>query len=142
MMDRREFFLKLCALSGSLVLPAGCSQSGGDAASIGLPAGPVSNTPLAFSKQSFLATIDTVFSVTHNVYGVIDLQLGLVVDEHYTPEAEQFTIALNGPDMPVLDEGVYQVYNDDLGNFDLFIQPGDPTAGQQTYVASFSLLST
>lgn len=141
MMDRREFFLKLCALSGSLVLPAGCSQSGGDSASIGLPVEPLGNSPVAFSKQSFLDTIDTVFSVSHNVYGVIDLQLNVVVDEIYTPESEQFTISLNGPDLPVLDEGTYQVYNDDLGNFDLFIQPGESSTGQQSYVAVFSLLN-
>ena len=140
MMDRREFFLKLCALSGSLVLPVGCSQDGGTT-SVGLPDGPV-NTAVAFSKQSFLSTIDTVFSVTHDFYGVVDLQLNLVTDEFYTPEAEQFSISLSGPEVPVLEEASYAVYNDDFGNIDLYIQPGESGNGQQKYVAVFSLLNT
>jgi hypothetical protein len=140
MMDRREFFLKLCALSGSLVLPVGCNQDGGTA-SVGLPDGSTS-TAVAFSKQSFLNTIDTVFSVTHDVYGVVDLQLNLVTDEIYTPEAEQFSISLSGPELPVLEEASYAVYNDDLGNIDLYIQPGESGNGQLKYIAVFSLLNT
>jgi len=140
MMDRREFFLKLCALSGSLALPLGCSQDSGTAA-IGLPDGSTS-TAVAFSKQSFLNTIDTVFSVTHDFYGVVDLQLNLVSDEIYTPEAEQFSISLSGPEVPVLEEASYAVYNDDLGNIDLYIQPGESSNGQQKYIAVFSLLHT
>lgn len=141
MMDRREFFLKLCALSGAAILPAGCSQDGGTASVAPLPL-PDTSTPLALSKQSFLNTIDTVFSVTHDLYGVVDLQLTRVVDEIYTPEAEQFSIALSGPDAPLLEEASYAVYNDDLGNIDLYIQPGEAVDGQQAYIAVFSLLNS
>ena len=143
-MDRREFFKKFCALSGSLVIPlgmipAGCSQDG-TATDVNLPISPTTSTAI-FSKQAFDDSIDTVFSVTHAVYGVIDLQLNLVADETFIPEAEQFSISLSGPETPVLQEDRYEVYNDNLGNIDLYIQPGDASNGQQHYVAVFSLLN-
>ena len=144
-MDRREFFKKLCALSGTLIIPAGfipagCSQDGGTA-DVSLPVAPT-NTATAYSKQSFENTIDTVFSVTDETYGVIDLLLNLVADEMYIAEAEQFSISLSGPELPVLKEDSYTVYNDNLGYIDLYIQPGDASNGQQFYIAVFSLLNT
>lgn len=143
-MDRREFFKKLCALSGSLLIPlgmipAGCSQDG-TATNVNLPDSPTTSTA-TLSKQAFIDTIDTVFSVTHEVYGVVDLQLNLVADETFIPEAEQFIITLSGPESPVLKEDNYAVYNDNLGDIDLFIQPGDASNGQQHYVAVFALLN-
>lgn len=147
-MDRRVFFKKLCALSGALVIPvslipAGCSQDGGtgtDTASL-----PDTDSPViastAFSKQVFEDNIDTVFSVTHESYGVVDLQLNLVSAEKYIPEAEQFSISLSGPESLFLSEGSYAVYNDNLGNIDLYIQPGSNSNGLQHYVAVFSLLN-
>jgi len=139
-MDRREFFKKLCALSGTLVIPvgmipAGCSQDGGSTQAD-------TSTSLAFSKQAFENNIDTVFSVTHETYGVVDLTLNLVADEIYIPEAEQFSISLSGPESPVLQEDSYVIYNDNLGNIDLYIQPGAASNGLQYYVAVFSLLNT
>jgi len=139
-MDRREFFKKLCALSGTLVIPvgmipAGCSQDGGSTQAD-------TGASLAFSKQVFENNIDTVFSVTHETYGVVDLTLNLVADEMYIPEAEQFSISLSGPESPVLQEDSYAIYNDNLGNIDLYIQPGDASNGLQHYVAVFSLLNT
>ena len=143
-MDRREFFKKLCALSGTLIIPAGiipagCSQDGGTT-EVSLPVSPTSSTTV-FSKQAYENSIDTVFSVTHEIYGVVDLQLNLVADEIYITEAEQFSILLSGPESPVLQEHSYAVYNDNLGNIDLYIQPGDASNGQQHYVAVFSLLN-
>ena len=142
-MDRREFFKKLCALSGTLIIPAvfipaGCNQNSGNTATdVSLP----SDSSTAFSKLAFDNAIDTVFSVTHETYGVVDLQLSLVTDEMFIPEAEQFSISLSGPELPVLKEDSYIVYNDNLGEFNLYIQPGNASNGQQHYVAVFSLLN-
>ena len=135
MMDRREFFKKLCVLSGSLVIPTGCSQDRSTAQES------ESSTTLAFSKQNFIDIIDTVFSVSHDMYGVIDLQLNLVTDEMFIQEAEQFSISLSGPASPVLKEGTYDVYNDFMSNINLYLQPGEVSNGQQHYVAVFSLLN-
>lgn len=141
-MDRREFFKRLCALSGTLIIPvgmipAGCSQENGTPA-VNLP----TDAPVTLSRQSFEDTIDTVFSVTHETYGVVDLQLNLVADETFIPEADQFSISLSGPETPILKEDSYTIYNDNLGSFDLYIQPGSASNGQQHYVAVFSLLNT
>ena len=138
MMDRREFFKKLCALSGTLLLPLGCSQDNtttavdlGDA-----PTGTIST----FSKQAFIDAIDSVFSVSHDSSGVVDLQLSYVIDEMLIDEAEQFSISLSGPEAPVLEEDSYAIYNDRFGNIELYLQPGASSNGQQHYVAMFSLL--
>jgi hypothetical protein len=50
-------------------------------------------------------------------------------------------ITLSGPESPVLKEHSYAVYNDNPGDIDLYIQPGDASNGQQHYVAVFSLLN-
>jgi hypothetical protein len=133
MMDRREFVKHLCALTGTLILPVGCSQENSTA--LNLP-----GESAAFSKTSFENAIDTVFSVTHDVHGVVDLRLNLVADEMPIAEAEQFSISLSGPDLPVLEEGSYAVYNDNFGDIALYIQPGQNNGGLQHYVAMFSLL--
>jgi hypothetical protein len=150
-MDRRVFFQKLCALYGAIVIPAGilsagCTQGGGTGSTdISLPdtntTTPTSST-ITHSKQAFQETIDTVFSVTYESTGVVDLQLNFVADETFIPEADQFSISLSGPEFPVLEEDSYAVYNDNLGDFDLYIQPGSARNGQQHYVAVFSLLNT
>ena len=143
--DRRAFFKKLCALSASLAIPAGCSQSG-DSVSVDSAATPDTVTPVssspALSRQAFEDTIDTVFSVTHQTYGIVDLQLKIVDSEVFIPEADQFVISLIGPDNPALQEDSYAVYNDNLGDFELYIQPGEASNGQQFYVAVFSLLNS
>ena len=134
MMDRREFFKRLCALTGTLILPVGCSQDGSTSLA------PVSSSPVTFSQLAFENSIDTVFSVTHDVLGVVDLDLTGVANEMIIPEAEQFSITLSGPELPVLEENTYAVYNDSFGSIDLYIQPGQAANGRQHYVAVFSLL--
>jgi len=141
-MDRREFFKRLCALSGTMVvpvslIPAGCSSSH-DSDNEATQTG----TSPAISRKTFEETIDTVFSVTHETYGVVDLQLNIVADEIFIPEADQFSISLSGPESPVLEEGSYEIYNDNLGNIDLYLQPGGTGNGLQHYNAVFSLLNT
>lgn len=143
-MHRREFFKKLCALSASMAFPVACSQSGDSASTEGTHPDtviPINGNP-ALSRQAFEDTIDTVFSVTHQNFGIVDLQLKIVADEFFIPEADQFSISLTGPDSPVLPEDIYSVYNDNLGDFNLYIQPGDANNGQQFYVAVFSLLGS
>jgi len=138
MMDRREFFKKLFALSGSLIVPLGCSQDNTTAA-LDLSETPAGSTSV-FSKQAFTNSINSVFSVSHDVYGVVDLTLSNVADEMLIADAEQFSIALSGPESPVLQEDTYAIYNDNFGDIALYLQPGQAAAGQQSYVAIFSLL--
>lgn len=149
-MDRRVFFKRLCALYGAMVIPvgilsAGCSQGGStgstDANLPEVDTTTPTSTSITHSKQAFQETIDTVFSVTHESIGVVDLQLNLIADETFIPEADQFSISFSGPEVPVLEEDTYAVYNDNLGDFDLYIQPGSADNGQQHYVAVFSLLN-
>ena len=68
------------------------------------------------------------------------MELTSIDDGLYTPEAEQFSVTLRGPELPVLEEDVYQVYNDTFGYIELYIQPGTSSPGEQLYVAIFSIL--
>jgi len=141
-MDRRDFFRKLCAISATAIFPVACSSGGGDSS----PAVQVDSTDntvtdtVSFSKLAFVNNIDTVFSVTHDTYGVIDLQLTNVEDATIIEQAEQFIIALNGPESPVLTDSTHQIYNQNLGNFELYLQTGSSEQGRQNYIAVFSLL--
>jgi hypothetical protein len=92
------------------------------------------------SKNRWTQLPVTTFSVTHDTYGVIDMELTAVDDEYYTPETEQFSVTLKGPDSPLFAEDTYLVYNDSLGYLQLFLQPGESATGEQSYRAVFSLL--
>jgi hypothetical protein len=138
MMDRREFVKALCALPGVMLIPLGCSEEN-DTAALNLSTSP-SDSSSAFSKKAFIDSIDSVFSVTHQDYGVVDLRLDTVNDELPINQAEQFSIYLSGPQVPLLEEGNHPVYNDNFGDISLHLQPGEASGGRQHYIAVFSLL--
>lgn len=143
-MDRRSFFRKLAVLSAAAVIPVGCS-SGGDGSAPAIDVSDISTDTSSSSELSRLAfanNINTTLSVTHDTIGVVDLQLANVNDEMVIPEADQFALSLTGPSSPVLEEKTYQVYNQNIGYFDLYIQPADAGNGQQNYMAIFSLLNS
>lgn len=136
MMERREFLRACAVMLGSSVFPIACSQSGNEATT----STDSSPSSLSYSKQQFLELPATVFSVTHESYGVIDMQLVEVEDEAISPGTEQFSVCLDGPDNPVFEEGSYAMYNDSLGDIELFLQPAEGSASGQKYRAIFSLL--
>ena len=138
MMDRRKFF-KVCAVVlGSGAFPIACSQNGGDpeAAAPGVGTG-----DQTFSKSLFDEIPSTTFSVSHDVYGAIDMELTEVNSGTVSAETEQFSVCLTGPTTPLFNEGSYNMYNETLGYIDLYLQPGDSPAGEQKYRAVFSLLN-
>ena len=138
MMERREFIQACAAILGSSVLAVGCGSSGDSGGDTQTSGDDFSRPNLARSRWD---GVSTTFSVAHRDYGVIDMTLVEIDDSAYTPEAEQFSIVLSGPDSAVFDEGRYKVYNDSLGDFELYLQPGESAAGEQKYRAVFSLLA-
>lgn len=133
-MERRDFIQACMVLLGSSVIPVGCGQGGGDPATFddfSLP---------DLSQGRWVDNPETTFSVSHPDFGVIDMELTAIDDEYYSLEAEQFSIVLTGPELPLLDEGKYQVYNASLGYIDLYLQVGDASTGTQNYRAIFSIL--
>ena len=138
MMERRQFIQACAAMLGSSVLAAGCGSSG-DSGSDTLSSGDDFSRPdLARARWD---GVSTTFSVAHDDFGVIDMTLVEIDDSAYTLETEQFSIILSGPDAPLFDEGRYAVYNESLGDIELYLQPGDSTVGEQKYRAVFSLLA-
>lgn len=144
-MDRRGFFRKLCVLSASLVIPAACSQDSSTSLSE-LPSENIDSSATGsetkLSRVAFANNLNTTMSVTHDSIGVVDLQLSHVNDEMVIPEADQFALTLVGPTAPLLEEKTYEVYNENIGYFELYIQPVSASGGQQNYIAIFSLLNS
>ncbi len=136
MMERREF-IRICAvLMGSSVLPVGCGSSGGGDDVVEDPY----FTPPDLSRSRWVDIPVTTISVTHGTYGVIDMEITALDEEMFDPSTDQFSIVLTGPENPLLAEGKYQVYNDSLGYFELYLQPGESPAGVQNYRTFFSIL--
>jgi len=134
MMKRRDFIQACTVLLGSTVLPMGCGQGGGDSSEID------NYTMPDLSRNRWLDIPDTLFSVSHDTYGAIDMTVTAIDDEIYDPVTDQFSIVLTGPELPLLKEDVYQVYNSTFGYIELYLQPGDGSAGAQNYRTVFSLL--
>ena len=68
------------------------------------------------------------------------MELTAIDDDYLISESEQFSIILRGPELPLLEEDVYQVYNDSFGYIELYLQPGTSAPGEQNYRAVFSIL--
>lgn len=137
MMERREFVKACIVVTGSTVLPIGCGQSGGGSSS---STDEFSRPDL--NRSRWVALEDNHFSVAHDSFGAIDMELTDIEDEHYDPVTDQFSVVLTGPEQPLFEEGVYQVYNSSLGYIELYLQPGESAAGEQKYRTMFSILNT
>jgi len=138
MMERRDFIQACAVVLGSSILPIGCGQSGGG----GDDGAQTDNYEMPdLSRSRWDAIPDTNFSVSHKTFGAIDMQMTAIDDEQFDPVTDQFSIVLTGPDTPLFEEGVYRVYNSSLGHIELFLQPGESSAGSQNYRTMFSLLA-
>ena len=142
MIERRDFIQACVVIVGSTALPMGCgggSDSGGGA-------NEVTGTDIYslpdLNRGRWEGLDDNNFSVTHKKYGAIDMQLTSIDNEFFDPVTDQFSVVLAGPELPLLEEGVYQVYNSSLGYIDLYLQPGDSPAGEQRYRIPLSILDT
>jgi hypothetical protein len=133
MMDRRQFVQACAVLLGSNLLIAGCGSGSSGGSGNG-------SSITGLSKSRWMELPSTQFSVAHETYGAIDMQLTSIEDEIYSPEVEQFSVTLTGPDNPLFDEGKYEMYNESLGYVELYLQQGDNSQGKQVYRAVFSLL--
>ena len=144
MMERREF-VRICAvLLGSSVIPVGCGSSGGDGEEevVGVTEEDLYFTPKDLSRKRWVDIPSTTVSVTHKKYGVIDMEITALDNELFDPSTDQFSIVITGPANPKLREGKYEVYNESLGYFELYLQPGESPAGVQNYRTFFSILET
>jgi len=139
-MERRNFIQTCAVVVGSTVLPMGCGSGGsseGDSDEVS-----ISNdfSLPNLERNRWTSLDDNNFSVAHETFGAIDMQMNSVDDDIYDPVTDQFSVVLTGPELPQFDEGVYQVYNSSFGYFELLLQPGESPAGEQRYRAVFSIL--
>ena len=136
-MDRREIILAATVLLGCGVLVVGCSDGGeSDPADVSVDQFSLPD----LSKHRWVNITTTDFSVAHSTYGAIDMEMTAVDDDFFTAESEQFSVTFRGPESPLLEEGVYQVYNETFGYIELYLQPATSSPGNQSYRAVFSIL--
>ena len=149
MMERREFIQACAVLLGSSITIAGCGRlpieaetfragSGGSSESGGTTD---VSAESGLNKQRWMELPSTTFSVAHETFGAIDMQLTNIEDEFLLSSSEQFSVTLTGPEMPLFAEDRYQVYNASLGYIELYLQPGESAPGEQNYRAIFNLLA-
>ena len=138
-MERRNFVQACTLILACSFFAVGCGGGGGGSE----PAEVTGNSSLPdLSKNRWTDVSSTNFSVSHSIYGAIDMELTAIDDDLQIPETEQFSITLRGPELPLLEEDLYQVYNDTFGYIELYLQPGPSTPGEQTYFAMFSILQS
>ena len=138
MMDRREFIQACAVMLGSSAMVAGCGGSGGSKSESEFSDGSSSS---GLSRSRWEELPSTNFSVAHDTYGAIDMELTTIDDEAYSSKTEQFSVVLTGPEKPLFKEGSYRVYNSSLGYIDLYLQPGESNPGEQNYRAIFNLVA-
>jgi hypothetical protein len=144
-MERRNFIQTCAVVVGSTVLPMGCgsggsSDGGSDGGSDEVSISDDFSLP-NLERNRWTSLDDNNFSVAHE-NGATDMQLTSIDDEMYDPATDQFSVVLTGPELPQLEEGVYQVYNSSFDYIDLYMQPGESPAGEQRYRSVFSVLRT
>lgn len=139
MMERRQFIQACIVMLGGSALAAGCGSGGGTDGDTTATAG--NDLATGYARNTWATLPSLVFSVEHVTYGVIDMTMTDIEDDFYSPETEQFSVMLTGPETPLFAEGLYAMYNASLGNLQLYLQPSESPAGVQKYRAVFSLLA-
>lgn len=99
--------------------------------------------PHSFSYQMFKDLQGSHFSISTGLLGHIETKLTDITDTSSTPQLEQFVtnFTLNKNARNKLEEGLYDVYNQKLGWFQLHLKPIDKQNKNECYQATFCLLT-
>jgi|SRR3954470_2979898 hypothetical protein len=77
---------------------------------------------MRYLAEGFSQHLDSAFSVAH-AEGRVELILAEVRPIQSTPHIEQFSLLLQGPASPRLEQGTYTLGNEKTGPLDLFLVP-------------------
>jgi len=84
----------------------------------------------------------TKFSISTGLLGQIDTQLSEVINTTSHPQVEQFVINFTSSNpTSKLTEGLYDVYHQNLGWFQLHLKPIEKQDKNECYQATFCLLT-
>ena len=91
-------------------------------------------------KESFDGLLHEPFHVVQSDSAGIDLTLVDVIEHLHTARQETFSVFFHGPASPSLQQGMYHLCNDKLGDMDIFLVPIGRDGDGYQYEAVFNHL--
>ena len=88
----------------------------------------------------FTENQNTNFVVEHNQWGNVTLELVSVSDLRETPRQRMFSLIFRGPQDQPLEQGLYSIIHEKMGNESLFLVPIAREADGFRYEAVFNNL--
>jgi hypothetical protein len=90
------------------------------------------------TKEQFLANLNTKFRVQLDAASDLEIELRQVNQGIATPRNEQFALVFAGPQQPFLQQAIYHLIHDKLGELELFLVPVGKDADGFQYEAVFN----
>jgi hypothetical protein len=75
------------------------------------------------TREMFAEGLNTKFKVRLESSDAVELELKQLTEGIITPTQEQFALLFHGPQNPFLQQAIYHVEHDNLGELDLFLVP-------------------
>jgi hypothetical protein len=75
------------------------------------------------TKEMFSESLNTRFRAYLEVSNAVELELIQLTEGVSTPKHEQFALVFRGPNNPFLQQMIYHMEHERLGEFDLFLVP-------------------
>jgi hypothetical protein len=75
------------------------------------------------NSKSFLEHVNSEFKVQGPNAQPVSLRLAEVSERNTNPKVEQFSLFFQGPRAPLLEQRIYRLQHEKLGDLDLFIVP-------------------
>jgi Domain of unknown function (DUF6916) len=146
--SRRDIMQSVLAAGAAIVLPVRAFASpAADQEISRIPEHIPMHPDLAMTREAFERQLDRIFLIVRADEPAFRIQLTKVVDAAGAVAAGTvgsqltFTARFIGPADPWLPEGTYLVETPEYGRMALYLQHGQPVAGETVYEASFNRLT-
>ncbi len=91
-------------------------------------------------KEAFAECVNEVFRVARPGSADFQIRLTEVTEQFHTPRQEAFSVVFHGPADSLLQQGVYHLSNERLGDLELFLVPIAQDQDGYQYEAVFNRL--
>jgi hypothetical protein len=90
------------------------------------------------TKEMFAENLKTKFRIRTETPDPVELELAELTEGVSSPRNEQFSLIFHGPQSPFLPQDIYQVENEKIGEFELFLVPVGTAPNGFQYEAVFN----
>ena len=96
--------------------------------------------PVQFRYDDFYGCLDQPFTLEHNgaSYPLVLISVDRLAKSATSDDREAFSVIFRGDNSQILEQQIYRIGHDALGNMDLFIVPIGPDDEGMRYEAVFS----